>query len=55
MITLKDLRVEYRTNPIDVGTMASRFSWKIESDGQNVKQNAHTLELALNQDFNAPL
>ncbi|MDR0637046.1 MAG: glycoside hydrolase family 78 protein [Treponema sp.] len=53
MIALKDIRVEYRTNPIDVGTGTPRFSWKLESDGRGVKQGAYAIELALDKDFSA--
>jgi alpha-L-rhamnosidase len=55
MVVLKDLRVEYRTNPVDVGSAAPRFSWKMESGGRGVKQSAYALEIALDRAFSAPL
>ncbi|MDR2110563.1 MAG: family 78 glycoside hydrolase catalytic domain, partial [Spirochaetaceae bacterium] len=55
MITVRDLRVEYRTNPIDVGTGTPRFSWKIESDGSRVKQGTYAVEVALDESFVSPL
>ncbi|MDR0759340.1 MAG: alpha-L-rhamnosidase N-terminal domain-containing protein, partial [Treponema sp.] len=55
MVTLKDLRVEYRTNPIDVGTGTPRFSWKIKSDGRGITQSAYAVEAALDGAFASPL
>ncbi|MDR2784309.1 MAG: hypothetical protein LBB83_00170 [Treponema sp.] len=51
MIILKDLRVEYRTNPINVGTGTPRFSWKIQADGRGITQSAYAIEVALDSGF----
>ncbi|MDR0376503.1 MAG: glycoside hydrolase family 78 protein [Spirochaetaceae bacterium] len=55
MITVRDIRVEYRTNPVDVATGTPRFSWKIESGGRGVTQSAYALELASDGTFGSPL
>ena len=55
MVRLRDLRVEYRTNPIDIGTGTPRFSWKIEADDRGVKQSAYAIEVALDGGFGSPL
>ncbi|MDR2177051.1 MAG: glycoside hydrolase family 78 protein [Treponema sp.] len=51
MVSLKDLRVEYRPHPIDVGTGTPRFSWKIESDGRGIAQSAYAIEVAADGGF----
>jgi alpha-L-rhamnosidase len=53
MLNITDLRVEYRTNPIDVFTGKPRFSWKIQSNGQGVKQLAYSIETAMDERFDS--
>ncbi|MDR1949522.1 MAG: family 78 glycoside hydrolase catalytic domain, partial [Spirochaetaceae bacterium] len=55
MLQATDLRVEYRTNPIDVFTPKPRFSWKIESGKRGVKQTAYSIETAGDGNFTLPL
>lgn len=38
MLKIKKLRIEYRENPIGIDVKKPRFSWILESDGQNVCQ-----------------
>ncbi len=38
-----DLRVEYATNPVGIDLEQPRFSWKIESNEQNVKQTGYQI------------
>lgn len=40
---LKDLRIEYRENPIGLDVKKPRFSWKIASEEQNVLQTAYQI------------
>ncbi|PFO07771.1 alfa-L-rhamnosidase, partial [Bacillus sp. AFS076308] len=40
---LKDLRIEYRKNPIGLDVKKPRFSWKIASEEQNVLQTAYQI------------
>ena len=43
-MTLYDLLIEYRSNPIGLDT-PPRFSWKIKSERQNVKQTAWQIQI----------
>ena len=52
MLKLKDLRCEYRINPIGISTGEPRFSWKIETDKNDSIQSAYTLQISSNEDFN---
>ena len=51
MLNTIDLRVEYRTNPINVFTAKPRFSWKIQSDKTDLLQTAYSIEVAESPDF----
>lgn len=42
-MNLKDLRIEYRDNPIGLDVKKPRFSWVIKSDNQNVLQTAYQI------------
>jgi alpha-L-rhamnosidase len=55
MLRAVDLRCEYRTNPLGIFTAKPRFSWKIESDRQNIAQMAYSVELAADKTFGDPL
>ncbi|MDR2746224.1 MAG: glycoside hydrolase family 78 protein [Treponema sp.] len=51
MLSLYDLRIEYRVNPVGIFTKNPRFSWKIAADKQNSFQKAWAVELARDRDF----
>jgi len=55
MINIVDLRVEYRTNPINVFTPKPRFSWKIRTDKKNLLQTSYYIEVANNPEFLSPI
>lgn len=40
MLKLYDLRTEYRRDPLGIDARAPRFSWKLQSDRQNVAQKS---------------
>lgn len=42
---IRDLRVEYRKNPIGLDVSKPRFSWKIESELQNCMQTAYQIQV----------
>ena len=44
-ITVKDLKVDYAKSPVGVNTKFPKFSWIIESDEKNVKQNGYRIEV----------
>jgi alpha-L-rhamnosidase len=46
VLKIKDLRTEYQTNPVGVGTYTPRLSWKIDGDGRNVLQTAFRIKCA---------
>lgn len=45
MLSIYDLTVEYRENPIGIACAAPRFSWKLKSDRQNVAQRAYRIKI----------
>ena len=45
MVSLYDLTVEYRHNPIGTDEVQPRFSWKLRSDLQGVCQKAYRVVL----------
>jgi alpha-L-rhamnosidase len=51
MLSLYDLRLEYRVNPVGIFTKNPRFSWKIAADKQNCFQKSWAVELARDRDF----
>jgi alpha-L-rhamnosidase len=38
-----DLKCEYLSNPLSIGTAVPRFSWKLQSDRRAIKQNAYRI------------
>ena len=46
MLTLYDLTVEYRTEPIGLDDLRPRFSWKLRSDQRNTRQTAYRIVLS---------
>ena len=55
MLVTIDLRVEYRTNPINVFSAKPRFSWKIQTDKTDLLQTAYSIEVAKDPDFSNTL
>jgi len=45
-LLLKDLRTEYKVNPIGIGDRRPRLSWKIVSDRKNLIQSAYQIQAA---------
>ena len=46
MLKLKDLTIEYKTNPIGIDEVQPRFSWKLESDRNDTIQTACRLTVS---------
>ena len=44
---IKDVRVEYRKDPIGMDVSRPRFSWKMESDEKNTMQSAYRIQVSL--------
>lgn len=43
MLKLYDLTIEYKQDPMGIDEVQPRFSWKLDSDGQNVVQTARQI------------
>lgn len=43
MLKLYDLTIEYKKNPLGLDEVQPRFSWKLQSDEQNVRQAARRI------------
>ncbi len=41
MLSIKELRIEYRENPIGIDARTPRFSWKMKSDQRDVHQKTY--------------
>ena len=48
MLKLYDLTIEYKHDPLGLDEVQPRFSWKLESDGQDVKQTARRITVQRN-------
>lgn len=45
MTEIYDLKIEHLTNPMGIGELSPRFSWKIKSDRTNVFQRAYQIKV----------
>ncbi|XID92755.1 family 78 glycoside hydrolase catalytic domain [Paenibacillaceae bacterium WGS1546] len=54
-LQVKELRCEYRVNPIGIGVRRPRISWRLEADGRSIMQSAYEIEVAADPDFFRPL
>ncbi len=48
-LSLYDLTLDHRQNPIGVGNLKPRFAWKIKSQNKNVLQTRYELRVATNE------
>ena len=46
MLDIKDLRCEYKTNPLGIDVLIPRLFWKIESDKHDTIQTAYRIKVA---------
>jgi alpha-L-rhamnosidase len=53
-LTVKDLTVEHKQNPVGIDVTSPRFSWKINGTGVNILQTAYSLRVATNDKFSSP-
>nr|WP_288743348.1 family 78 glycoside hydrolase catalytic domain [uncultured Mediterraneibacter sp.] len=51
MLYIRDLRTEYLENPVGIDAEHPRFSWILESDRKNVRQESYHLEVAADLEF----
>lgn len=51
LLTVFDVRCEYRKNPIGIDVLEPRISWKIKADNRNVRQATYQLQVANDEAF----
>ena len=52
-LSLKDLTVDHKINPIGIDNKQPRFSWKIIGTGNNIMQTAYSLRVATDEKFSS--
>jgi alpha-L-rhamnosidase len=50
-LSLKELTVDHKTNPVGIGNKQPAFSWKIIEKGNNVMQTAYSIKVASDEKF----
>ena len=45
MLTIYDFNVEYQNNPVGIDVQIPAFSWKLDSNKQNVMQKTYRIEV----------
>jgi len=50
-ITVKNLTVEHKKNPVGIDALQPRLSWKIYSTGNNIMQTSYSVRVATDQMF----
>ncbi|HHV97962.1 MAG TPA: family 78 glycoside hydrolase catalytic domain [Clostridiaceae bacterium] len=55
MLKAVKLKCEYLVNPVGIGETRPRFSWILESDLRNVRQETYRIQLAVDDCFNTIL
>jgi alpha-L-rhamnosidase len=50
-VTVKNLTVEHKVNPVGIDAKLPRFSWKIEGTGRNIMQTAYSIQVAADNKF----
>ena len=48
MLRIYDCKTEYRTDPLGIGSLHPRFSWKLESDGTDILQRSYRISVREN-------
>jgi alpha-L-rhamnosidase len=52
-LSVKDLSLEHKKNPVGIDVSQPRFSWKISGTGNNILQSAYSLRVASNDKFSS--
>ena len=53
VLSVKDLTVDHKVNPIGIDNKYPRFSWKIGGTGNNILQTAYSVRVATDEKFSA--
>jgi alpha-L-rhamnosidase len=52
-LSLKNLTVDHKINPIGIGNKQPRFSWKIKGAGNDIMQTAYSIRVATDEKFSS--
>ncbi len=52
-LSVKDLTLEHKKNPVGIDILQPRFSWKISGTGNNILQTAYSVRVATNDKFSS--
>jgi alpha-L-rhamnosidase len=52
-LSLKDLTVDHKVNPLGIDNKQPRFSWKISGTGNNIMQTAYLLKVSTDSKFSS--
>jgi alpha-L-rhamnosidase len=50
-LSVRDLTVEYKNNPVGIDSRQPRFSWKISGKGPDIMQTAYSIKVATDEKF----
>ena len=50
-IKVTDLQCEHKTNPLGIGEMKPRFSWKLDGEARNILQSAYQIRVSTSPDL----
>ena len=52
-LSLKDLTVDHKSNPVGIDNRQPRFSWKIAGTGYGIMQTAYSLRVSTDEKFSS--
>ena len=52
-LSLKEMTVDHKVNPVGIDSRQPRFSWKIKAIGNNIMQTAYSLRISTDEKFSA--
>jgi len=53
VLTVKDLTIEHKKNPIGIDVLQPRFSWKVEGSVRNLMQTTYMIRVATDEKFSS--
>ena len=52
-LTIKDMTIEHKKNPVGVDALQPRFSWKLDGSARNLVQIAYSIRVATDEKFSS--
>ena len=52
-LSVKDMTVDHKINPVGIDNKQPVFSWKIKGPGNNIMQTAYLLKVASDENFSS--